>query len=318
MNACYLGLDVGNSRLSAAIVGCDGRVRALRRCATPQATAAAVRALIELAVGAMGEGGARPLAAGIGFGGPVDLAASRVRGSFLAPGWADVPLGQIVAEGLGLPCFLANDANAAGLGEASFGAGRGASCLLYVNVGTGIGGAVIIEGRLHTGATSAAGEIGHFIVVPDGPPCECGKRGCAQALASGAALGRRARVLLGAGDWPSSLRAVQAGALTGRDVGEAARAGDALAGRVVSEAAGWLGIALANAGHLLDPERIVVGGGVAELGELFLGPLRASYRAHIFGPATQTPLLAAELGYDAGVIGAAAVAMSEQGAYAAP
>lgn len=311
---CYLGLDVGNTRLSAGLIARDGRVLALVRANTPGQAHTAIEQLIASAREALGRTDATPRAVGIGFGGPVDLAHGRVRRSFLSSGWDDLPLAQIVADRLSLPAWLTNDADAGGLAEAVFGAGRGAESMLYVNVGTGIGGAVLIGERLHTGATSSAGEIGHFVVLPGGPECECGKRGCVQALASGTAIARRARELVAAGE-RTSLRAP---AVTGRAVGEAAAAGDTLARRVIEEAAGWLGLAIANAAHLLDPERIVVGGGVTELGETFLGPLRAAYRGNIFGPACDTPIVAAELGYDAGVIGAAAAAMTEQGARALP
>jgi len=155
------------------------------------------------------------------------------------------------------------------------------------------------------GATSSAGEIGHMVLSPDGPACECGKRGCLQALASGTAIARRASERSGV-------------ALTGRQVGEAALAGDPQALEVIGEAAWWLGLALANAAQLLDPERIVIGGGVAELAEVFLGPVRAAHCTHTLGPASQTPIVPAELGYDAGVVGAAAVAMAGAGARSDP
>lgn len=313
----YLGLDVGNSRLSAGLVARDGRLLALSRAETPPRAEDAVGRLSALARPILDRATAPPRAVGVGFGGPVDLVRGRVRGSFLSSGWEGLPLARMIAEELGLPVWLANDADAAGLAEAIFGAGQGAASMLYVNVGTGIGGAVVLGGRLHTGATGSAGEIGHFVVLPGGPACECGKRGCAQALASGTALARRARELLSASDEATVLRELPA-APSGRDVGTAARRGDALARRVIDEAAGRLGIAIANAAHLLDPARIVMGGGVAEMGELFLAPLRESYRAHIFGPPRETPIVPAALGYDAGVIGAAAVAMTGQGARAEP
>ncbi len=318
MDTPFLGLDVGNSRLSAAIVSRDGHLLALARADTPPQARAALDPLVSLAEGTIAEHGTRPAAVGIGFGGPVDLKAGRVRASFLSSGWEGLALGEIVAQRLGLPAFLANDADAGGLAEAMFGAGQGAASMLYVNVGTGIGGAVLLGGRLHTGATSSAGEIGHFVVVPGGPRCECGKRGCAQALSSGTAIARRAGGLLDAGDDRSALRQITRAELSGWDVGRAALQGDVVARRAIDEAAWWLGIAVANAVHLLDPERVVIGGGVAELGEAWLRPVRASYRSHIFGPATDTPIVAAALGYDAGVIGAAALAMSEQGARSAP
>jgi len=301
----FLGLDVGNTRLSAALVSRDGRVLALRQDDAPptadEAIAALVRLVQELRV-AVAE---PPAAAGIGFGGPVDTRSGLIRRSFLSTGWEDVPLGRLLAERLGLPTWLANDADAAGLAEARFGAGRCARSMLYVNVGTGIGGALLLEGHLHLGATSGAGEIGHMVLDPAGPLCECGKRGCLQALASGTAFARSASERL--------RREV-----TGREVGEAALAGDAQAQAVVDEAASWLGLGLANAAQLLDPERIIIGGGVAELGEILLSPMRAAYRANTLGPSGDTPIVAAELGYDAGVIGAATLAMEGVGAGSKP
>lgn len=259
-----------------------------------------------------------PGAAGIGFGGPVDTRTGEVRASFLSTGWEGMALGRLMAERLGVVTWLANDADAAGLGEATFGAGRGASSLLYVNVGTGVGGAVILDGHLHLGANSSAGEIGHMVVCPDGPLCECGKRGCVQALSSGTAIARRARALLGVEGAVSVLAELPREEITGARVGEAAREGDALAEDAVGEAGRWLGLALANAADLLDPERIVVGGGVIDRGEVFLGRVRDSFRAHAFGLAAGTEIVEAELGYDAGVIGAATVAMKGVGARCEP
>lgn len=301
----FLGLDVGNSRLSAALVARDGQVLALRREAAVGSAGVAIEALVRMAGELRAEAPEAPEAAGIGFGGPVDTMSGEVRVSFLRSGWEGLALGRVLAGRLGMTTWLANDADAAGLGEARFGAGRCAESALYVNVGTGIGGAVILKGRLHVGATSSAGEIGHMVLSPGGPRCECGKRGCLQALSSGTAIARAARQRLGV-------------AVTGRQVGEAALEGDEVALEVIEEAARWLGVGLANAAHLLDPERIIVGGGVAEPGEVFLGSVRSSYREHIFGPAIETAIVGAELGYDAGVIGAAAVAMMGAGARAEP
>ncbi len=313
----YLGLDVGNTQLSAACVCEDGQIVAVRHHATPASADAALDALLTLASD-LGDECGRPVAVGIGFGGPVDVRAGKIESSFLSSGWEGMPLGEIVAGALGVPAWLANDADAAGLGEAVFGAGREAESLLYVNVGTGVGGALILDGELHTGATSGAGEIGHMVVQPGGPECECGKRGCVQALVSGRSMARRARELLDEDGADSTLASVPASELTGRHVGEAAVAGDELAGEIVAEAALWLGLALANAVHLIDPELIVIGGGVAEIGEPFLGPVREAYRESIFGPAGGTPIRRAHLGYDAGVVGAATVAMRGAGARAEP
>lgn len=317
MDTPFLGLDVGNSRLSAAMISGDGRVLALAGRSTPARPESAVGALAELARGVADEAGTIPEAGGIGFGGPVDVAEGVVRTSFLSSGWEGLKLGGILADELGLRTFLVNDADAGGLGEALFGAGKGAESALYVNVGTGIGGAVVLGGKIRTGATSSAGEIGHFTVVPDGPPCECGKRGCAQAVSSGTAMARRARELLAAGG-ESALSHQPGEELRGREVGEAAEGGDALALRVVTEAARWLGVAVGNAALLIDPAVVVIGGGVAEMGETFLAPLRDSYARTVLGPMAGTPVVSAALGYEAGVIGAAAAAMTQQGALSEP
>jgi len=252
---------------------------------------------------------------GIGFGGPVDVASGTVRRSHHAPGWAGMELRTLFAERFKLPVVLENDANAAGLGEALFGAGRAADSLLYVNVGTGVGGAVIIKGRIHRGAHSSAGEIGHVVVKPDGPTCTCGKRGCVEALASGDAIGRRARERMAADASAATvLRKVPPAELTGCVVGMAAARGDALARQLMTEAATWLGMAIAGAANVIDPEVVVIGGGVAETGEPFLVPLQEAFKRYAVAPlSASTPVVAAELGYNAGVVGAAAVAFVELG-----
>lgn len=307
-----LGLDVGNSRLSAALVSEQGAPLAVCRRDTPPHAAEAVDALVEMAREATA--GFAATMAGIGFGGPVDLATGRIRHSFLSSGWDGMALGEELAQRLGMVTWLANDADAAGLGEALFGAGRGAASVLYVNVGTGIGGAIILDGSIHAGASSTAGEIGHVLALADGPQCACGHRGCLQEVASGRGLAWLARRLLEQGNGAGgTLAAMPLEEITGHDVGAAAAAGDGPALAAVDEAARYLGTALANAVNLLDPALVVVGGGVAELGETLMGPLRAHYADHVLAPDRQAPVVAARLGYDAGVVGAAALALTEQG-----
>jgi len=292
---------------------------AVERQRTPGGVERAIATLTEMAARVGQAAGVEFSVVGVGFGGPVDLASGRIRRSHQTSGWEDIPLGEMLAERLGLVSHLANDANAGGLAEALFGAAGRASSLLYVNVGTGIGGAIVVDGRIHVGATSTAGEIGHCIVLPDGPECTCGKRGCLEALSAGAALARRAKELLAESEEPaSSLRARCVDDLTGREVGHAAAQGDALALRVVDEAARFLGMGIANAVNLLDPEVVVLGGGVPEMGDVFLRPVRRSFQEHVMPSAACTPVVPAELGYDAGVIGAAAVALTEQGARSEP
>jgi glucokinase len=234
----------------------------------------------------------------------VDYAAQQVRRSHHAAGWGGLLPAQWLGERSGLPAILENDANAGGLAEALYGAGRGAQTLLYVNIGTGVGGAVVLGGRIHHGANTNAGEFGHIVLDPTGPPCPCGKRGCVEALCSGDALGRTAREDAAAEPWEG----VAASDLTGRKVGGMAREGDGRALAVVERSAEWMGLALAGAANLLDPDAIVLGGGVSEMGEVYLGLVRRAFAQYAMPlPAANTPIAAAALGYDAGFVGAAAV-----------
>ena len=206
-----------------------------------------------------------------------------------------------------------NDANAAALGEALFGAGRGHHDLLYVNVGTGIGAGLIFNGRLHHGRHGLAGEIGHVTVVPGGPECACGKRGCLEAFASGRSLGRRGREAAAAdpqgGARLVALAGGQVEAIQGPHVIQAAAAGDPLAARLVEDTAGYLGLALGNAANLLDPGLIVLGGGLSEAGDVLFTPLQGAVRRHLLPGAPGPPVVPAALGYDAGIAGALALAL---------
>lgn len=302
------GIDIGGTRLSVGLVSEEGHVLALRREQTPSDGPKALKRLLDMAHQLLqeqqtGEGApfAPPIGIGIGFGGPVDFARQAIIRSHHVEGWQPgLKLADIFAQELSLPAIVDNDANCGGLGETLFGAARGHQDVFYVNVGTGIGGAVILKGRVHHGAHSVAGEIGHCIVLPEGPLCTCNKRGCVEALSSGRAIGREGQ---------------QAGLgnVTGKDVGERAMAGDATAQKIVTQAAHWLGIALGNVANLLDPEIIVIGGGVADLGELYLAPVREAFRSTAMPAAQQMPIVKAAFGYDAGVIGAAALIFQEQG-----
>ncbi len=303
-----LGIDIGGTRLSVGLVSNEGHVLALLREPTPSDGQKALKRLLNLAhqllqeqrtsVGALF---APPMGIGIGFGGPVDFPKQAIVRSHHVTGWPPgLKLADIFAQELSLPAIVDNDANCGGLGETLFGVARGHQDVFYVNVGTGIGGAVILQGRVYHGAHSIAGEIGHCIVLPEGPPCTCNKRGCVEALSSGQAIGREGQ---------------QAGLgnVTGKDVGERAMAGDATAKKIVTQAACWLGMALGNVANLLNPEIIVIGGGVADLGELYLAPVREAFQRTAMPAAQQTPIVKAAFGYDAGVIGAAALIFQKHG-----
>lgn len=297
-----VGVDVGGTRLSVGLVSEHGELDLLQRESTPRNLGASVtlqrlRVLISAVLAGAAERAV--VGIGVGFGGPVDHARQRIRWSHHAPGWTDISLPDLLGDWFRLPACVENDANAGGLAEALFGAGRGHGDVLYVNIGTGVGAALILGGHIHHGAHGNAGELGHMVLDPNGPPCPCGKRGCVEALCSGDAIGRLARER--GGQW-----------LSGREVGERARRGDELALTVVRDAATTMGLALAAAANLLDPGVIVLGGGVAELGEVYLGPVREAFAQHAMHIVAHTPILPAELGYDAGVIGAGQLGLFSQ------
>ena len=294
-----IGVDIGGTNLTAGLVREDGKLLNIAREDTPGGGEEALALLLEMVRDIYCTTKAiacPPVGIGLSFGGPVDFAAQAIVRSHHVAGWhPGLKLAERFTAEFAVPAVVDNDANCGGLGEATFGAAREYSSSLYVNIGTGIGGAVVLNGRVHHGAHSTAGEIGHSIVLPDGPLCTCDKRGCLEALSSGSALAREGRAA-GLGD-----------AVTGKEVGERAQGGDPVAVRVVAQAGKWLGVALGNAVNLLDPQIIVLGGGVPAMGDLYLEPAREAFRATVMPAALETPIVRAQLGYEAGVVGAAAM-----------
>ncbi|MDX6580883.1 MAG: glucokinase [Solirubrobacterales bacterium] len=226
--------------------------------------------------------------------------------------FVNVPVRELISERFHLPVFVDNDANLAALAEQRFGAGRQARNMVLLTIGTGIGGGLVLNGELYRGTTGAGAELGHMVIDENGPPCQgnCPNHGCVEAFASGTALGRAGR-LAAERDPDSALgRALAAGdEVTGKTVTDAALAGDRAAVEVVGEIGGHLGVALASYANIFEPDVIVIGGGVSAAGELLLGPARQQVRDRALAPMNETPVLAAALGPDAGMIGAAAMAL---------
>ena len=299
-----IGLDVGGTNTTGALAGPDGTILEKIRRPTDRAGGALAgrRLIAEMVTALMGHAaasGSRVERIGVGFGGPVDYGRGIVLLSHQVEGWESVPLREELQDRFGVAVVVDNDANAGTLAEWRFGAGRGVDDLLYVNVGTGIGGGVIAGGRLVRGARNLAGEIGHVVVIRDGPRCTCGARGCLEACASGDALGRRAGEARGE-------------TTTGRQVFELAAAGDRGAAQVLSEVIEDLARGIGAAVGLLNPELVVIGGGLSEApAALFLEPLRAAIARYCLeGAARGLRVETAELRYDAGVMGAVALALS--------
>ena len=307
-----LALDFGGTKLAAAAV--EPGARAFRARASmpspPNKSAEADREII-LALAKEVLGGKRPAAVGVSFGGPVREGVVLL--SHHVPDWEDFPLAEWLREHFGVPAAVENDANAAALGEWRYGAGRGTRYFLYVTVSTGIGGGIVIGGRLYRGADSLAGEIGHMVVDPGGPRCTCGRRGCLEAFSAGPAIARRARELLashhrsGEGRIILELVGGDPSRITAREVAMAAARGDPLAAEILREAGEALGFGLAQAIALLNPERVALGGGVVKAGEPFLAHVRKAANAWAF-PGARVEIALAELGDDAPLWGAAALA----------
>jgi glucokinase len=272
--------------------------------------------LVELLVREIEEARAeRPNVGAIGLGIPATI--DRERGlavSAVNLPIENLPVRDLVSERIGLPVFVDNDANVAALAEHLFGAARGARNAVMLTIGTGIGGGLILGGELYRGATGAGAELGHVPIAMDGPRCQgnCPNRGCVETLASGTAIGREGREAAER-EPDSGLGRMRADGreIDGRAVTEAARKGDPTAIGVFDLVGRRLGVALASFANIFEPETIVIGGGVIAAGDLLLEPARAELRARALPPMDRTPVVEAELGGEAGMIGAAAMARLE-------
>jgi glucokinase len=307
-----IGLDIGGTKIAGFRVSEDGRVLDYARSPTPGGESAEVfSAIEEVARQVMGPAAT---AVGVGVAGIVEYPAGVVRYGPNLP-FRDLPLQDWLARSTGLPCRVDNDANVAGWGEFRVGAARDAEHMLLVTVGTGIGGAIVDGGRLFRGAHGFAAEIGHIIVEPGGPLCGCGNLGCWEQVASGRAIGRLGREA--AASEPAShlveLADGDPAMVTGAVVTVAAKQGDLTAIAVLAEVGRRLGEGIAGLVNVLDPEVVVVGGGAIDAGDLLLGPARIAFVEAVEAPEhrPEVPILAAQLGNDAGGIGAALLALAE-------
>lgn len=277
---------------------------------TPEAAVEALRDGVRMVTAAVDR---QHLLPGIGVGTPglVDVSTGVIK-TAVDIGWSEVPIRQLVEDALDLRAFVVNRSKVGALAELWYGAGQGISELIYVSIGTGIAAGIVHEGRLFAGANSSAGELGHVTVLPDGPRCPCGNRGCLQQLASGPAIADLARARLREGG-PSMLREVagiRPEVITAQTVFQAAEQGDALALEIVHECAGYLGVALANLVNLFNPELIVVGGPIGRAGKVLIDPLQAEVNRRAMAyPLSATRIVASALGPDAGAIGAAVLVL---------
>ncbi len=314
MDRLLLALDFGGTKHSAAVLRAGERSWAVhgRVLAPPGADALTDQAImLRMARELLSRTPGELMAIGVSFGGPVNARDGVVRLSHHVPGWENIPLAQMLARELGAPAVVDNDGNVAAFGEWRYGQGRQAQSLLYVTVSTGVGGGWVLGGRIWGGADGMAGEIGHVVVRPGGTPCACGKTGCVEAEACGPAIARKAMARLQgephAGRVLRALAHGQVDAVTGELVARAAEAGDPLAREVLAGSAAALGSGIAAAINLMNPEKVVLGGGVTKAGDLWWRHVRETARAEAL-PQARVDIVQAGLGDDAPLWGAAALA----------
>ena len=299
-----IGIDVGGTNMTGGLASEDGRLSVKIRKPTDRSggAAAGLKLICEIVTELIEQASrsrSKVRRIGVGFGGPVDFEEGVVLLSHHVAGLEGMPLRHELKHQFRIPVVVDNDANAGTLGEWKFGAGLGFNDLLYVNIGTGIGGGIVSGGRLLRGAQNLAGEIGHLIVVRGGPECTCGKRGCLESCASGDAIARRGSEALG---MPVSSREVFALAVEGH---EGAR-------KVLCDVVEDLAHGIGTAVSLLNPAVVIIGGGLSEAPQnLLLGPLREAIPRYCLNDAARRLHVdAAQLRYDAGVMGAVALALS--------
>ena len=308
-----IGVDLGGTKMLLGVLDGDSKtVWESREASTGQSE----EELVELLVREIGEARSqRPGIKAVGMGIPATidhdngLAVAAVNLPI-----EDLPIRDLVVERTGLPVFVDNDANVAALAEHLFGAARGAENAVMLTIGTGIGGGLILGGEIYRGSTGAGAELGHIAIQLDGPACQgnCPDHGCVETLASGTALGREGRAAAESNPDSALGKLLAEGSeIDGKAVTVAAQDGDETAVGVFDLIGSRLGVALASFANIFEPEVIVIGGGVIAAGELLLAPARRELEARALRPMNQTPVVAAELGDDAGMIGAAAMARIE-------
>ena len=315
-----LAIDLGGTKIASAIISNEGDVLARDYHLTladegVEPVISRILLAIEQLLPKNNLGLSQLDSISIAAAGAIDSEKGLVTSSPNLPGWHDVPLRDVVRERFGLDTFLVNDASAAAMGEHRLGVGRGTTNLIYITVSTGIGGGIIINGRLYLGTSGAAGEIGHMTIDVNGPRCYCGNYGCLEEMASGRAIAREAIRRIRDGE-NSALTDIVAGKIediTAQEVSQAAQGGDRLALEVVSQAANYLGAGMVNVVNIFNPEMIVIGGSVAKMGELLLNPVRQLVSKKAFELSAQAvPIVPAGLGDDVGLLGAAVFALEQR------
>lgn len=311
-----VGVDIGATHISMILSDLGAHI--LAEAETPWAIAqgpeACLQRLGEMLTDLLRETRDRcpPLCAmGVGVPGPVVANRGVVIAPPIMPGWDGFPIRQRLEDLLGLPVSLHNDAELGALGEWAYGAGRGVQDMVYVKVGTGIGAGLLLNGRIYRGVTGTAGEIGHITIQQDGPRCTCGNRGCLEAMAGGSAIAAQAIAAVRRGESTTLASHTALESITALDVAEAAKRGDHVSQRILRNAGVLIGTAIATIVNLFNPSLVVLGGGVAQVGDLLLEPVRQTVEKRSLRASTRdVRIQAAMLGRRSSGMGAIALAQS--------
>ncbi len=310
------GVDIGVTHVALVLADFSGAVLAERReplnvMDGPEICLRQVNAHLQVLLAAQGVSLEDIAAFGVGVPGPVSQETGKVIAPPIMPGWEGFPVRDTLQTLWGRPVLVGNDADLGALGEWVYGAGRGATHLAYVKVGSGVGAGFIFNGEIYRGAEGYAGEIGHITLMKDGPVCTCGNRGCLEALAGGTAIARQAQDAVRRG-LPTRLDAIQpVESITARHVAQAAQMGDLVSQQIIVQAGHYLGIAIANVINLLNPGVLVIGGGVSQMGDLLLEPIRHTARERSLpGAAHGVRIVSAVLGVRSSGMGAVAYAIT--------
>lgn len=311
----YAGIDLGGTKILVLVADSRGSVLGTARVPTlaTQGPESVIGRIVDAVHAAAAEAKVETnalLGAGVSAPGPIDTDEGVITDPPNLPGWHNVPLARILRERLGAPVALENDANCGAVGEHMFGAGRGYRHMLFVTISTGIGGGIIIDNELYEGASGAAGEVGHIGVSVDGPVCGAGHVGCLEAFASGTAIAARAREMIAAGGLPRTARIAEHDPpLSAKTVQMAAEQGETEAAAIISSAGRYLGIGLASLINVFNPQVIVLGGGLTNIGDAILGPAVETARARSFAQSfVDVRIVEGELGERVAALGAIAVA----------
>ncbi len=319
MSSHVVGIDIGGTKLATVVADKDGKIlqKVRKPTESERGPRHAVQLLLEMVDEVIALGGLRCediSGIGVSCGGPLDTKTGIIYSPPNLPGWDALPLKEMIESEFHIPTVIENDANASALAEARFGGGRGYDYVLYMTMSTGIGGGIVANGKIYHGANDSAGEVGHQILLPDGPLCGCGQYGCLEALCSGPAIARRAQGAIGDQSHTKILALAdgQIDRVKSEHVLQAARDGDALAIALVEETAYYMGWGIANLVNILNPQIVLLGTIAVAAGDLLLDPIRRTVTEMAMQrPLESVKIMPAELGDSIGDLAAISLVIGD-------